>query len=480
MSENLAQLNYSNRDYQGMKQELLAKIPAITSKWTDFNEADLGITLLELFVGMSDQMAFYLDRMANESYLPTARLRKSVHNICNVVDYHMYPGQGASVTAVLTLNESQPFDVVVPIGFKISTSDPKSKITYSVAEELVIPSGSLTGNALMVEGIRNEFNYVSDGSSEQIISLSSEVQQPPGQDTFVKVFINGVEWMEEYNTLYGTQQSYLIDTSSEISTTISFGDGTNGLIPPNGASILVVYWTGKGVDGKVGAHAITEIEDILIISGQTIEFTSNNDASSSGGSNKETIEHAKYYAPKSVKRGDRLVTIEDYDTYCNSYTKAGVGSIALSKAIWKSSDVYSCELDIRVLTTDISGNYALCTQDLKDSLYDDINVQNSLCQHTNILDGSLNDFEVDIDCELHKGYNSITVASEVTAAITTYVKSLAFGNTFYISELVSVVMNIDGVYNVIVNKPTADISVNNTTVNISNNIVVGIIQNNTL
>jgi hypothetical protein len=77
-----AQLTYSSKDYASIRQELLDRVPQLTDRWTDFNASDLGVVLLELFCGIGDMLAYYLDAQAVEAFLPTARQRQSILNLC--------------------------------------------------------------------------------------------------------------------------------------------------------------------------------------------------------------------------------------------------------------------------------------------------------------------------------------------------------------------------------------------------------------
>jgi len=474
MADNLAQLDYSGRDYQSIKQSLLTKIPLITSKWTDWNQADLGITLLELFTGTADMIGFYLDRMANEVMLPTARIRSSVSTFCKALDYSLSPSIGASVTETFTLASSYPFDITIPKGYRISTAEAKNRLTYSVVQDTVITAGDVTKDIIIGEGLRNEYNYVSSGAASQIITIPSEIQQPPSQTTYVEVYVNGVLWTEEYNTLFGSVQAYLIDLSVPNQTSITFGDGINGTIPTSGANIVLVYWTGNGISGRVGANTLTKIDSSISVGSVTVTFTVNNADSSTGGADKESIEHAKYWAPKMLRTGDRLVTLEDYDTYASTYNLSGVGTISLAKSYWKSSDLYSLEMDIYVLSKDISGNYTLCPSALKTSLLSDINKRRCLGQHVNILDGILYPVLVDLDVYVLAGNNATTVSTSIISAITTYVQSLAFGSSVYVSEIIELAMGVTGVYNVIINSPTSDTTVGTSTVITLTDIVISV------
>lgn len=84
-----ASIGYINKDYESIRQELLAKIPQLTDRWTDFNHSDLGVVLLDLFCGVGDMLAYYLDAQAAEAFLPTARQRQNVINLCKLIGYRL-------------------------------------------------------------------------------------------------------------------------------------------------------------------------------------------------------------------------------------------------------------------------------------------------------------------------------------------------------------------------------------------------------
>ena len=99
-----ASISYSNKDYESLRQELLARVPQLTDRWTDFNESDLGVVLLELFCGVGDMLAYYLDAQAAEAFLPTARQRQNVINLCKLIGYRL----DTPVAATTTLRFSLP------------------------------------------------------------------------------------------------------------------------------------------------------------------------------------------------------------------------------------------------------------------------------------------------------------------------------------------------------------------------------------
>ena len=93
-----ANISYSNIDYELIRRELIAKIPQLTDRWTDFNHSDLGVVLLELFCGIGDMLAYYLDVQAAEAFLPTARQRQNVIDLCKLIGYRLDTPVAATTT----------------------------------------------------------------------------------------------------------------------------------------------------------------------------------------------------------------------------------------------------------------------------------------------------------------------------------------------------------------------------------------------
>lgn len=49
------------RDYAGLLEEVLARIPVYAPDWTDVNRSDAGLTLIELFTFLGEELLAYLE-----------------------------------------------------------------------------------------------------------------------------------------------------------------------------------------------------------------------------------------------------------------------------------------------------------------------------------------------------------------------------------------------------------------------------------
>lgn len=63
-----------DRDYEQIKALVRSRIPRYTPEWTDFNESDPGITLIELFSWLSEMMLYQMNRIPDRNYIKFLKL----------------------------------------------------------------------------------------------------------------------------------------------------------------------------------------------------------------------------------------------------------------------------------------------------------------------------------------------------------------------------------------------------------------------
>src|SRR5919205_4613880 len=63
-----------DRSYQQLRDELVRRIPAYTPEWTDHNASDPGITLIELFAFLGENLLFRFNQIPESTKLQFLRL----------------------------------------------------------------------------------------------------------------------------------------------------------------------------------------------------------------------------------------------------------------------------------------------------------------------------------------------------------------------------------------------------------------------
>jgi hypothetical protein len=117
----LSAVAYRIGTYSSFRQAMLqaiASTPELASLKTRLSD-DHAITILELWATISDVLTFYQERIANEGYLRTARLRDSVLHMARLIDYQLGPGAAATAFLAFTLEEEA--QVRIPVGLRVQS-----------------------------------------------------------------------------------------------------------------------------------------------------------------------------------------------------------------------------------------------------------------------------------------------------------------------------------------------------------------------
>jgi hypothetical protein len=80
--------------------EVRAALSALATR----DDADYGMMLVDLFAAVSDVLAFYSERYANEMFLRTARERDSLLRLVRLIGYRLSPGVAATTAVSFTLD----------------------------------------------------------------------------------------------------------------------------------------------------------------------------------------------------------------------------------------------------------------------------------------------------------------------------------------------------------------------------------------
>lgn len=117
--------------------------------------------LLEAFAYIADLLLFYLDRQANETYLPTALERQNIINMCKLIGYVPKISNPAQIDIIVSIDRAHSTSVTLPAKSLLETND---GIFFETQSDAVIPPGELSVTVKALEGETfNEIVGSSDG-----------------------------------------------------------------------------------------------------------------------------------------------------------------------------------------------------------------------------------------------------------------------------------------------------------------------------
>ncbi|MHB9129730.1 MAG: putative baseplate assembly protein [Armatimonadota bacterium] len=451
MSTGRARLPYINKDYDAIRQELLARIPQLTDRWTDFNESDLGIVLLELFAGIGDLLAYYLDAQAAECYLPTARRRQSIIDLCALVNYRLHGPVAATTRVRFTLGQPAGRDLTIPAGTVCRAQGASAPIPFETVTDLVIAAGLSDGEVNARQGERRTEQVSGSGQSFQRIVFTD----PGVAQGTVLVTISGNAWqeVEHFADSTPTDHHFRVDRDGLDHTVVLFGDGKYGAIPPTGSAIVITYLITLGPEGNLAPHLITELPSPILVNGQPLSVTVDNPIPATGGADAESHEHARLLAPAVLRSTWKAVTKADYQALCMTFP-------GVSKAqVLDLNDETSLRIyTVRVVIAPEGGGAP--SPQLKADLRAFLEARRMVTIDIYVDEPVYRTVPVSATLYIYPDQDADQVRQHASLALTEHFafESQTFGRAVYTSDLIALLDGVAGVSHVMLQSPNSDVA----------------------
>jgi Baseplate J-like protein len=454
-------IDYMARDYESLLKAMHDVVPSKLPEWKGFaNEADFGNVLLELFAHMGDILSYYQDRIANESFLGTARTRRSVIEHLRLIGYKLATAVPAAASLNVTVPATVNAEVTVNAGDAFATKSQKNKPSVRfeyTGEPLTINFGTVPVDAAtgkktyagipVEEGrsIRSELVGTSDGSANQrfvlahprlILHRIGATAQQAGRDI---VLLSQLGSETESWTLRETlafsraqQKDYAVEINEADQATLIFGDGDFGAIPANGAQIRASYRVGGGPAGNTPQETIRTIVGAPQLALLGAQVSNPNPAT--GGADRESTEHALRHAPAVFRSLNRAVTASDYEALVLSFN--GVGKVRAQPIGWNTVALYVAPTG--------GGNVSdVLERDLKAYLED----KRLVSQIVEVYDVDYKAIYVTAEIGVASYYvrSDVLAAVQKAAAALLAFDNVSFGQTIYLSKFYEVGETVPGV-----------------------------------
>src|SRR5512145_3505350 len=133
-----------DRRFQDLVDEAKKRIPHYCKEWTDHNVSDPGVTLIELFAWMTDQVVYRLNRVPDRNYVKFLEL----------IGVSLYPPTAARTSVTFWLSAPQPDIVTIAAATQVATvrTDTSEAIVFATTDDLPIIPSSLAHLGSMIDG----------------------------------------------------------------------------------------------------------------------------------------------------------------------------------------------------------------------------------------------------------------------------------------------------------------------------------------
>lgn len=306
----MAAFDYASRDFDTIKQDLLARATRVMPEWTDRDPSDFGMLLVDLWASAADVLHYYIDRAAGEAMLPTAQQRESVLALANLLDY-VPRGRTSAIGTVTLTNTALTATTIAPLTEFIARHDNNTFQLYTEAGG-VIP-GSGPGNITIHEGaltVNEVLTVAANGQMGQRYTLSAvNVVDKSVRVNVLEDGLNPVTYqhVSRITSSATGDRVFATNVTADGDTEVIFGTSLNGFVPPSGARITTTYASSSGSTGNLPANSVTSFK-----SNTPDGLSVTSSSSLSGGIDEESIASLKKSIPSVISAQNRGVTRNDF------------------------------------------------------------------------------------------------------------------------------------------------------------------------
>ena len=313
-------LNVTELDFDTIKTNL-KNFLRNQSEFTDYDFEGSGLNvLLDVLAYNTHYNAYYLNMIANESFLDSSLLRNSV--VSHAKRYGYTPRSASASKAVVnfTVNSgsSTPGSLILPAGYVFLSNLIDNKVynfvTLNDVSVTKTANNFVFNNLNVYEGSLNFFSFTHSQSSnpKQIFAIPDSNIDTSTLRVSVQQSSSNTETIV-YNlatdsiNLTGDSEAYFLQEGLNQQYEIYFGDDIIGKKIPDGGIVNVTYLS---TSGSI-ANRASSFVGTSTISGFA-NFAVTTVANSAGGSERETVDQIKFAAPLQFTSQNRAVTKNDY------------------------------------------------------------------------------------------------------------------------------------------------------------------------
>ena len=460
-------VDFAATDFLTLRNSLIDYAKAVyPTDYKYFVESDLGMMFLELIAYMGSVMSMKADMLANENFLATANQRSSVKKLMQLIGVRMRGSLSAAADAQITTESTVASNMTLaPEQRTIETtsSEDGGALTYTIYKVVngLVDTVNSTGNIICLAAeaigadkkvfdnlVLQEGALVHDTGSFAATEAVKTIKltQGPVVDGSVQVYVTADTasmqgaYTEVPNVYFASGSSdkiFEMVYDDNYKGTVVFGDGSVGISPESTASYTVFYRVGGGTRGNIAKNSInTSLSPT--VNGSTESVTLTNISKGTGGSNAETLDHAKKYAPLEFRRQDRIVTLEDYSVFANTFIST-FGTVGKANAAVRQAYSSANVIDIYILERASDFQLQRATSNFKTQLLTAINLKKMATDDVVIVDGLIRtlDLVTTIRIDQADEENQDQIRAKVRDKILTYmnVDNRTFGEDFSVAEL---------------------------------------------
>lgn len=407
MAVNNPWLNPLQRSYQNIRGKLIEKLKERVPEITDYSEGNIFVLIISVWAAIAEVIHYYIDNMARETFMVTARRYSSLQKHAAFLDYRIKSATPASVDVTIFREGNKPFetDLSIPLNTEFVASDGSPWLT---SKTILIEAGMYSINIPLVQkslvSKQTDLQFGTVTSEDIIISITNI---PSGQlyaDNTLTLKVDGEYWtsVETFAYSKASDKVFKVVLDDNLKPVIVFGDGKFGRKPTIGSILSGNYYYTYGQKGNIGSSSFTAVPNS--ISSVQSDVKSTNIFAASGGTDYEDFVMLKQRLPLSIKTLGVAITKSDYEDLVMTYS--GVNKAYVN---------YICGRFVQIYITPQGGGEA--SQALLDEVESKISMAKVITTSVSIYSTNAIECQIKLDITGRKSFNSLDIDNQVKKAL---------------------------------------------------------------
>ena len=299
------------------------------SQFTDYDFEGSGLNvLLDILAYNTHYNAYYLNMVANESFLDTALLRDSVVSHAKTLGYlpHSMKAPTATINFLVSSPNTTDGTLTIPAGYSFLSNQIDSKVyNFVVLEDTIVTKANSSyyfENLDISEGqlITYSFNHNQTSNPKQTFLLPDNnidtttikvgVSSSP-TTTNIEIYSLVTDILDIKND----SSVYYLQETKNGQYQIYFGNGIVGKSLPDGSVVSITYLVTNGTSANKANNFVGALTLSDSLSQTLTNFTVTPISAAAGGSERETVDSIKFSSTAQFSTQNRLITTKDYESY---------------------------------------------------------------------------------------------------------------------------------------------------------------------
>jgi hypothetical protein len=445
---------FSNLDFDQIKTSIKDYLRA-NSNFTDFDfEGSNFSILIDTLAYNTYITAFNANMIVNESFLDSATVRENVVSLARNIGY--VPKSRTAATAIVSFSPQVSVTtktLTLQAGLVCTGSVAGTSYVFSIPEDVtatVQNNIAQFNNLKITEGTFLRKQFTVDGSLDQRFILDNSFIDT----STIRVYVKGVgdtgigrqfKLVDNIFQVNKDSEIFLIQEVKDEKYEILFGDGIFGKKLDNNSIITVTYIITSGTEGNdvnsfSFAGTFRDERDRIVVTNNISVSTLQ---SSQSGSDIESIDSIKNYAPRLYSSQYRAVTTRDYETIIKSKIYPEAESVSVVGG--------------EELNPPQFGKVLISIKPKNGTFVSDFNkeqIKNKLKQYSvagvNVEISDLNILYVEIDSSIYYNYSQVDTLDDLKTRVINSLNSYSnstdlnsFGGRFKYSKVLQVIDKTD-------------------------------------